>query len=161
MPEVNFFTDSHFTRFNAAFDSCMKELQSTGKRQVKNAEPSSAEHEDALWEKGLLSPSVDQHNCVLCWYFLPFVVGRNMVNYDTDLHRSVWLTYLVLFRTWYIKSMCRKPTKVAYSTGNVVEKKLFIMPILLILSAVWCICTSYIFSNAQLTALMVSFIWSH
>jgi hypothetical protein len=60
-PEVNFFTDSTFSRFKAVLDSRMKQLQSTGRYQVRKAQPISCEQENLLWEKGLLgdsSPSV-------------------------------------------------------------------------------------------------------
>ena len=58
--EVNFFTDSIFSCFKAVLDSRMKELQSSGKYQVRKAEPISCEQENMLWEKGLLGDDSPQ-----------------------------------------------------------------------------------------------------
>ena len=64
-PEVNFFSDSTFLRLKAVLDSRMKELQSTGKYQVRKAEPISCEEENIPWEKGLLGDN-SPHVLIFC-----------------------------------------------------------------------------------------------
>ena len=52
--DVNFFSDPKFSAFKCTLDAKMKELQASGKYMPKKAQPITIEHEDILWEKGLL-----------------------------------------------------------------------------------------------------------
>ena len=52
--DVNVFSDPKFSAFKCTLDAKMKELQASGKYMPKKAQPITIEHEDILWEKGLL-----------------------------------------------------------------------------------------------------------
>ena len=52
--DVNFFSDPKFSAFKYTVDAKMKELQASGKYMLKKEQPITIEHEDILWEMGLL-----------------------------------------------------------------------------------------------------------
>ena len=58
--DVNFFSDPKFSAYKCTLDAKMKELQASGKYMPKKAQPFTIEHEDILWEKGLLGDHLPQ-----------------------------------------------------------------------------------------------------
>ena len=52
--DINIFTDPGFICFKEMLDTEMKQLKATGNYQRKKAEVVKSQHEDLLWEKGLL-----------------------------------------------------------------------------------------------------------
>ena len=52
--DINIFTDPGFICFKETLDAEMKQLKATGNYQCKKAEVVKSQHEDLLWEKGLL-----------------------------------------------------------------------------------------------------------
>ena len=80
-------------------DSRMKELQSTGKYQVRKAEPISCEEENILWEKGLLGDN-SPHVLVIYYVRLYFALRsgqehRRLRHHPSQIETPGTTPYLV------------------------------------------------------------------
>ena len=69
--DINLFSDPKFISFKQTLDSLMKQLKATGNYHRKKAEVITLEHENLIWEKGLLG----DHNARALVDTLVFYIG--------------------------------------------------------------------------------------